>query len=98
MAGVLGVDPKRLFSLTFREFINYSKGVQKRQSREENHSRRIAWILTNAHHDPKKPLPRLEQFWSIPIIDEIENEINEISLEQARLKKEKLLKAWIKQN
>lgn len=94
MAGVLGIDPMRLFSFTFREFINYSKGVKKRESKEENHFRRIAWILAKAHEDPKNRLPNYSQFWSIPYLDEEMKPDDYMTPEEAEELKQKLIKAW----
>jgi len=96
MAGVLGLDPTRLFDLTFREFVSFSRGVQKKKDREENHFRRIAWILAKANEDPKQKLPPLSVFWSIPGLDE--SFIIDIDPEEMEKQLQKRLKAWIKNN
>jgi hypothetical protein len=98
MAGALGIDPMRLFSFTFREFLNYAKGVRRREAREENHFRRIAWLIAKANEDPKNKLPQYYDFWSIPQIDGDIREINQMTADEAKARKQKLLKAWLPNN
>lgn len=88
LSGVLGIDPERLFSFTFRELYFYARGVTKQRSKEENSLRKIYYVIAAAHRDPKVMFPTIDQLWPIEGYDRPQVVIN---LDE---KKQQLMKAW----
>jgi hypothetical protein len=95
-AGAMGLDPLRLFSYNLRQFFSIVKGFRRQKAIEENYWRRIYGLMVMVNRDPKKPMPKIEDSWYIPIIDdETFNDLDENQNEMSNFEiKDKLLKAW----
>jgi hypothetical protein len=65
VAGVLGIDPERLFFWTFRQFYWFQKGWHRQQDQEADRFRRVAYIIAKANSDPKKKFPSMDKFWPL---------------------------------
>lgn len=92
----MGLDPLRLFSFNLRQFFAIVKGFRKQKAIEENQWRRIYSLMVMVNRDSKKPMPKIEDSWYIPMIDDerFENEYeNESEMSNFEIK-DKLLKAW----
>jgi len=79
--------------MTLKEFYHFSKGFREQKAREENHIRRLNYTLASAYRDPKKPFPNIYDYWPIPEIDPIREEIIGV-YQDPKAVKSKLLKAW----
>lgn len=82
--GELGLKPYDYYRLTFREYILMRDGYQVKRSRDFEHTRLICYSFAQAFRDPNKPLPPLEKFMPLPLIDSGEVKQNEDDLETMR--------------
>lgn len=89
LSGVLGIDPERLFSFTFRELYHYARGITRQRAKEENSLRKIYYVIAAAHRDPKVSFPTIDQLWPIEGLDKKAEIV--INLDE---KKKHLMKAW----
>jgi hypothetical protein len=90
----LGLLPDTLFSFTWRELYHYAKGVRIKEAKAENHMRMIGYIFARANSNPKKPFPKMNEFWPIPELDGRVQDSRKADIEEMREIKRKLERAW----
>jgi hypothetical protein len=65
----MGYEPIALLRLNISQFLALVSGYRERKATDENHFRRLYYLLYSIHRDPKKAVIPADQLWPIPDID-----------------------------
>lgn len=89
----MGVEPIALLRLNIAQFFAVVRGFRDRKAMEENHFRRLYYLLYSVHRDPKKAVVPAYELWPIPEMDAGVIPSEE-KLEEQEFIKSELMKLW----
>jgi len=87
----MGFEPVALLRLNISQFLAVVNGYRERKATEENHFRKLYYLLYSVYRDPKKITLPPHQIWPIPEMDYF---ITPEEVEEMDLKKIELMKLW----